>query len=80
MGRVPPVTAGRCPFFIRGQFQIARQIDLDAVTLANGDGRESIEKAIHHLRRRLRRRVPKPTGDHHGAIAGALPESDGAQC
>src|SRR6266540_1177151 len=53
------------------QLDIAGQIHLHAMSLADGDRRKPVEKPIHHLERGLRCRVANPPGDDYRSIAVA---------
>ena len=69
---LPPFrTARRRCRAIGGQFEIAGEIDLDAVPLANRDGRKPVQKPVHDLHGRLRRRIAHAAGDDHRAVAVA---------
>ena len=63
---------------VRRQLEVARDVDLHAVPLANGDRRQPVQEPVHHLHRGLRRRVGRAAGDDDGPIAVALRR--GRQC
>src|SRR4051812_2668015 len=61
------------------QLDIAGEIHLHAVSLPDRDCGKPIEKPVHHLERRLRRRVADSAGDHDRSIAIAPVQSSASQ-
>src|SRR5258707_4665740 len=61
------------------QLDIAGEIHLHAVSFPDGDCRKPVEKPVHHLERRLRRRVADYACDDDRSIAIAPVQSGASQ-
>ena len=71
---VPSEIGRHCVIGVVGQREIARQIDLDAVALADRDRRQNVQEFVENLRGGLSRALRKSLAHEVGAGAvSALP-------
>src|SRR4051812_42352708 len=68
-----------CRHGVRGQLEIAGQIDLDAMAFANRDRRRTIQETVHHLQRGLACAVRGTASDDHRPVALARTEAGGTE-
>src|SRR5690606_6427060 len=62
-----------------GQFEVPRDVDLDAMTFADRHGGQPVQEPVHHLRTGLRRGISGAAGNDDGAVTVTASEAGGAE-
>src|SRR3989442_4410868 len=67
----PPSVVAPSVSLVHGQLEVAGEIYLHAVPFANRDGRQPVQKTVHHLQAGLCGRIGRTAGDDDRAITAA---------